>query len=160
MHKIIKTLLALPFLPAEHIPPAFTYLQGKAATDQLNELMRYVETTWINGRIWRPRAWSIYQQSVRTNNDVEGWHNRINRKARRGQLPFYLLIRLLHEESQMVRLQARLLSEGKLSRYQRSKYRTMQGQIFREWEDYSTNQKSAISLLRRCAAIYGPVITA
>ena len=71
MHKIIKMLLALPFLPDEHIPPAFTYLQGKAATDQLNELMRYVETTWINGRIWRPRTWSIYQQSVRTNNDME-----------------------------------------------------------------------------------------
>ena len=72
MHKIIKMLLALPFPPAEHIPPAFTYLQGKAATDQLSELMRYVETAWINGRIWRPRSWSIYQQSVRTNNDVEG----------------------------------------------------------------------------------------
>ena len=26
MHKIIKMLLALPFLPAEHISPAFTYL--------------------------------------------------------------------------------------------------------------------------------------
>ena len=40
----------------------------------------------------------------------------------------------------MMRLQARFFSEGKLSRYQRSKYRTMQGQIFREWEDHSTKQ--------------------
>ena len=78
----------------------------------------------------------------------------------RGQLPLYLLIHLLSEESRMVRIQARLLSEGKLSRYQRKKYRTMQGRIFKVWEEYSApgSQKSATSLLRDCAFLYGPTV--
>ena len=38
---------------------------------------------------------------LRTNNDVEGWHYRLNRRARLSHLPFYVLVRLLWEESQV-----------------------------------------------------------
>jgi hypothetical protein len=48
--------------------------------------------------------WSVFMLSVRTNNDCEGWHRRLNVQARRGTLPFYTLIALLHEEARLVQL--------------------------------------------------------
>ena len=54
-------------------------------------------------------------QSIRTNNDIEGWHHSLNRRAA-GQcsLPVYLFVALLHKEASPVLLQIRLVSERKL----------------------------------------------
>lgn len=53
---------------------------------------------------------------IRTNNDVEGWHCRLNHKAKRASLNMYLLINLLHEESLLVDINLRLQDEGKICR--------------------------------------------
>ena len=37
---------------------------------------KYMEATCAKGRVWTPRDWSVYNMSVRTNNDVESWHTR------------------------------------------------------------------------------------
>ena len=39
--KYMKKLTALPYLPAEHIEPAFHKLAGKATTEKLQELCDY-----------------------------------------------------------------------------------------------------------------------
>ena len=52
---------------------------------------------------------------TRTNNDVEGWHRRINTKAGRTTLQFYLLVPLLHQEADHVDLTAKLLSSDKIN---------------------------------------------
>ena len=43
--------------------------------------------------VFTPRNWWVYKQPIRANNDLEGWHNALNRRAG-GQcsLPLYLLI--------------------------------------------------------------------
>ena len=45
VHKFIRKLLVLPFLPPEHIPAAFQKLQEKATQPQLQELTSYVDDT-------------------------------------------------------------------------------------------------------------------
>ena len=100
----------------------------------------------------------MYGQSVRTNNDVEGWHNRIKCHAKRYHLPFYLLIILLHKESQLINIQAKLLSDAKLKRYQRKKYKQLQSRIFNLWDSYKAGKKTTDNLLSACAALYGPVV--
>jgi hypothetical protein len=40
--------------------------------------------------------WSVFKQALRTNNDVEGWHHKLNIKARKGNLQFYLPITLMY----------------------------------------------------------------
>lgn len=69
-HDFIRKVLALPLLPHEHIPIAFDNLR-ETATAPLQPLMAYVNTTWITGQ-WTPQEWSVYGQSIRTNNDCEG----------------------------------------------------------------------------------------
>ena len=56
----------------------------------------------------------MFARSVRANNDVEGWHYKLNLKARKGQINFYSLITLLYNEARLVTLQVHLLNDGKI----------------------------------------------
>jgi len=119
--------MALPFLPAPEIDPAFQRLRLKATTDALEELVEYISETWISSTVFPRKDWSVYGQAIRTNNNVEGWHNGLNRRASgRSNIPFYLLIPLLKREAELCALQVRLLSERRLQRIQRKKYRKLQ----------------------------------
>ena len=89
----------------------------------IRELTDYINDQWIHSSIFTPERWSIFMKSIRTNNDVEGWHHRLNQSARRAQLPMYSQIQLLFDESTKVSLQVRMLSENKLKRKQKRKYR-------------------------------------
>ena len=112
--------MALPFLPAEKIERRFSHLQRRATTEALKTFSQYVNDNWIISRTFPPATWSVYMEAVRTNNDLEGWHNALNRRAKgRAQLPLYILIQLLHKEAALVSLQIRLVSDRRLRRHQR-----------------------------------------
>ena len=136
--------MALPFLLAAEIDPAFQRLRLKASTASLEELVQYISETWISSTVFPPKDWSVYGQAIRTNNDVEGWHNGLNRRASgRNNIPFYLLKQLLKREAELCAVQVRLVSERKLQRIQRKKYRKLQAQVFELWGQYANNQKTA-----------------
>ena len=101
----------------------------------------------------------MFGQSIRTNNDTEGWHKRLNAKAKKARLPFYCLVELLYNESEMMTVNAHLVCENRLRRYQRSKYKTIQGDIFKAWDEYTEKKISPSQLLTVCANIYGPTET-
>ena len=48
-------------------------------------------------------------RSIRTNNDAEGWHNRLNKSAPHDHRNVYRLVKLLHEEAPLLPLQVRLI---------------------------------------------------
>ena len=92
----------------------FEALRNEASGTPI-DFAEYVSSTWINGSTWAPTDWTCYKQAIRTNNDVEGWHNGLNRRASgRAQLPMYLLIQLLYREAKLTAIQIRLVSERKL----------------------------------------------
>ena len=96
-------------------------------------------------------------QKVRTNNDVEGWHHRINNKAGHGQLQFYLLVDLLHDESKYVQVQKTLVRNDLLSRIQRKEYQRINEQIAKIWDNFNNEDLTSYKLLVACSKIYGPV---
>ena len=147
--------MALPFLPEEEIEPMFQRLQ-RQASEPLQQFTEYVNNTWINGT-WGPSDWTAFKKAIRTNNDVEGWHNALNRRASgRGQLPLYLLIKFLHKEATFTALHIRLVSERKLKRIQRRKYRELQAKLFELWDQYEAKERSAKRLLKACSHLNGP----
>ena len=147
--------MALPFLPEEEIKPMFQRLQRRAS-ESLEEFTTYVSSTWIDGT-WSPADWTAFKKAVRTNNDIEGWHHGLNRRASgRGQLPLYLLIKLLHRKARLTAIQIRLVSEKKLKRIQCRKYRDLQAKIFTYWDQYEANDISAKRLLKSCSHLNGP----
>ena len=46
--------MALPFLPAEHIEPAFRNIEEHASNGTQLELVTYIKDTWILGN-WHPK---------------------------------------------------------------------------------------------------------
>ena len=113
MRKLIRELFALPFLPMEHVRTAFTVLNTLMDVLALTSLMDYVESIWILSCVWSVNSWSIFNQSIRTNNDSEGWYHRLNHRGRGGTPPFYILVPMLHREALLVPLVSRFVSEKK-----------------------------------------------
>ncbi|XP_061185200.1 uncharacterized protein LOC133193259, partial [Saccostrea echinata] len=95
--------------------------------------------------IQTPSSWTVYRMAVRTNNNVEGWHHRISRRAQKSSLPFYVLVILLFKETASIPNQLKMISEGKLRRYQRKTTRLLQCCINQLWDNYNDGSISASS---------------
>lgn len=148
-YKFIRQLLSLPYVPDEHVEGLFLRFYRKAVGSQpLLNLLEYINTTWIRSEIWPPKAWCVFARSVRTNNDVEGWHYRLNLKARKGHINLYSLITLLHKEARLVTLHIQLLNDGKVLRHQKTKYAKLHGQLVKLWDEFSQGHRSAKNLLK------------
>ena len=155
----IRRLMALPFLPHETIAPTFESLKQEATTEPLQQFVSYIEENWIRSTVWPPKCFSVFMQSIRTNNDIEGWHHSLNRRAAgRCGLHFYMFVALLHKEARLASLQVRLVSERKLKRMQRSTYREVQTRLFNLWEAFNKKEKSLKQLLKGCAIVNRPVM--
>ena len=152
-HGYIRQLMSLPYLPCDHIGPIFERLQEKAITKPLQELNGYISTTWFENPLWPTSSWSVFGRVIRTHNDVEGWYRCLNQKAKKGQLPFYLLLHLLHEETKCINLDVRLVLENKLTRREELRYRKVQSKVLSIWDNYTYGKISASQLLNACAKL-------
>ena len=74
VHIFVSKLLALPYLPADHIRPAFNNMIRQTTSIQLQLLINYLTNTCLNNPTWSVQQWSVFRQTVRTNNDVEGFY--------------------------------------------------------------------------------------
>ena len=74
--------MALPVLPVEHIQPAFELIAA-GSPPVFAPFTDYIREQWINGNIFSVSDLSVFMMETRTNNDVEGYHHRINAKAQR-----------------------------------------------------------------------------
>ncbi len=154
VHRYCRRIMSLPFLPAAAIVEAFDRIKIKATDPKLVALVDYVERTWITNSTWPPTVWSAYRRTIRTNNDCESWHARLNRRAVTAQLPFYKLITLLHRESAVVNVGLQLLSEEKLQRHPKRNSAPLQKRLNELWAEYDNKTRTADELLRACARIY------
>ncbi|KRX60090.1 hypothetical protein T09_1225 [Trichinella sp. T9] len=80
-------LLATAFLPPHHIP-AVVELLGRDATGSIAALFNYFRVEWMPPD--RLPMWNVFNVNIRTNNDLEGWHFKMNRLA--GKRKFYFIL--------------------------------------------------------------------
>ncbi|KXJ18324.1 uncharacterized protein LOC110232572 [Exaiptasia diaphana] len=156
----LRNVMALPYIPADDIEEMFNRLHEQAnQNDSLLNLLQYVRKTWIYANRWDPTTWSAYRRNIRTNNDIEGWHNRINQQAsNRHQLPFYELVKLLHKKAKTVDLQVELVSQRKLTRIQRKQYLELQSHIIRLWDRFDNDEIDVYRLLTECSTLAVPSV--
>ena len=74
--------MALPVLPPAFIRPVFDQL-CTITPPILTGFTQYILSNWIEGHVFKSEDISVFGLQTRTNNDVEGYHNRINNKAKR-----------------------------------------------------------------------------
>ena len=148
VNEYITRLMALPFLPTEHVMPAFDCIKQQATTEPLQAVCDYIQSTRMESYTWSVDEWNCFMQPIRTNNDCEGWHRSLN-EGKSGALPppFCLAIIKLHEMTEFTNLYTRLVSSGKMVRRQRRMYRSVQGKIFSRWEKYENRDITTDHLL-------------
>ena len=144
--------MALCCMPSSHIRPLFFHLAQAAESEPFQKLIKYVRDSWIESSTFVPETWSVFGLPFRTNNDVEGWHHRLIRKAK-PQTPFYLLIQVLYEKASDISLNVELLSNKKLQRRLRKKYVELNKKIFKLWKRYSRGDISTKKLLKACSCL-------
>jgi len=86
-----------------------------------------------------------------SNNDVEGWHRRLNIKAARGQLNLYLLIDLLASEASLVDYQVPLMKQSTILRHQRRNSKSATARLFAIWERLVDSKRNLRQTLRAAA---------
>ncbi len=101
------------------------------------------------------KEWSVFMVPIQTNNDVEGWHRRLNGRTH-GRPTLYAFIQMLYKESQYVSVQVWLVSDQKLARYMWWKHQNVQGLLFQLWDEYMQKKRTAWSLSKACARVYSP----
>ena len=133
-----------------------TYSPGRHTSTRRSVYIS-VRDTWIESTVWTPQEWSAFMRAHRTNNDVEGWHRRINLICKDHAAPLYLLIEHLYDEVRLMKTQMAMLSQGKLKRRQRQVYRQLQHRIFSAWDKYNDKTISTNELLKTISHLTQPV---
>ena len=148
--RLIKNIIAAALLPAEHIAETFTILENNHTSSKYKDMFNYLKRTWLV-KPFVPSTWSQFGRATRTNNDVEGWHNRFNHRAFNNTAPtFYRLVEELFKESSVVELTFQLVSLERLTRRQRKETATAQGKLFSLWAQYEQGQLSTEAMLKQC----------
>ncbi|KRY55030.1 hypothetical protein T03_12819 [Trichinella britovi] len=91
----IRILLATAFLPVPQVDTGVSLLEA-GTTGTLAALFQYFRQEWMTDE--RLPLWNVHNVNIRTNNHLEGWHNRLNRKAGKGHNGLYELLQLLIAE--------------------------------------------------------------
>ena len=81
--------------------------------------------------------------------NISGWHRRINGKAAKAGMGFYVLVPLLRKEAEGVTLQMQLVSENLLNKIHRKQYRQIHGRLFDVCYKYDDGDITTLQLLRR-----------
>jgi hypothetical protein len=156
---LCKRAMSLHLLPSTKIRKVFLKLKKKAANLKiglLDKFFNYIDNNWMQPGIWSPEAWSVFFQIIRTNNDAEGWHNKLNKKGKGAGLHFYKLVQMLFLESEFVEVEEAYLKQNQTTRHTRLDQKLMQAKLFRLWENYdeSREKNGSYKLLKRVAVLY------
>ena len=156
---ICQHLMSLPLLPVEKIVAQFERIEAEctAATHnvtQLKSLAAYVRATWISGRLWTHVDWCQHRQNVRTNNDVEGYHNGLNQRAQKGNRPFYGLVGNLKNEAISVGRKIVDIYQGDTTRKRKNEALVRHENLVELWDMLAEERLTAQGLLERASHKY------
>ena len=116
----MRKLMALCYIPAIHIRPLFQKLSQEARSPSMQSLIDHMRDTWVETSTFKPESWSVFGLPFRTNNDVEGWHHRMNKRAQPNTL-FYLMVQFFDNEATDIPMNIELLNTKKIKRRLRKK---------------------------------------
>jgi hypothetical protein len=127
----------------------------------LDKFFTYVDNTWMQPGIWSPEACSVFFQLIRTNNDAEGWHNKLKKKGKGAGLHFYKLVQMLFLESEFFEVEEAYLKQHQTTRTTRLDNKLIQAQLYKLWESYEKKRgkNGSYELLKKVALLYTKDVT-
>ena len=158
LYDFCKRLMALPFLPARNIPFVFRRMDQEPCCPQIRQLLEYVASQWIYSNVFPVECWTVFERSFRTNNDVEGWHHKLNEAARGAGLNLYVLIQLLYDEARDVVYTCEQVQNDEIKRRRRKVYVDLHEKILALWQQFNAGEITAQQLLKQCSYLNGPIV--
>ena len=149
--RFCQKLMGLVYLPAVTINARFTALAQSAEEGSLIELCTYFKATWIESSNWPIEEISQFGEPIRTINDVECWHFRLNKLANRPKIQFYLLLQLLKSEADAVDINMALIGTGSIIKLQRKCTKMHQQRLIKAWQAYTDGFITVENLHSTCA---------
>ncbi|KRY66343.1 hypothetical protein T4A_7542 [Trichinella pseudospiralis] len=104
----VKMLMALA-LPVNLALAGFEILNGRKL-GLVEALFEYFQREWPPAT--KIPLWIVHGVIVRTNNHLEGWHSRMNKRARKHHLGFYQFLQLIIDEHSKTGMVVRQMDEG------------------------------------------------
>lgn len=144
--------MSLHLMPHEKIEKRFKSIQ-RTCRGKMKKFCSYIDRNWIKSNTWPPVNWSVFRQDDRTNNDVEGWHNRIN-EGKNGAFNLFHLIDQLHYEATLISLQAKLMERGENLRRRNKACQQLQDDLVALWDQYTNDDLPSKLLLEKVATLY------
>ncbi|KRX63892.1 PiggyBac transposable element-derived protein 3, partial [Trichinella sp. T9] len=108
-NKKVKMLMALAFLPVHLVSAGFEII-NVGTSSELEALFQYFQQEWLSAT--KIKLWNVHGVSVRTNNHLEGWHSRMNKRARKHHLGFYQFLQLILDEQGKTETVVRQIDDG------------------------------------------------
>ena len=144
-------LFVLPLLPQRDMIKSFEEMEMNA-DPRLTDLMQYMRSTWFNSSVWKPANLCSYQRLVRTNNDVEGYHRRLNQRCVTAHPSIYKLLEVIHSEARLVELTAKLISSNAVGMTRSKKTTEKQARLTSLWDRYASDDMSVSDFLAEASA--------
>ncbi|CAM4809277.1 unnamed protein product [Rotaria magnacalcarata] len=99
-----RKLMALALLPIDQIETSFYNLRTKssaAVKQELHQLFLYFDHQWIANVPMK--MWSVHGYQHRTNNNCEGFHNRLNQRILKAHPNMWTFIKCIQNEENRFR---------------------------------------------------------
>lgn len=93
--RIIGLTAALPLLPEEEMEHGWEYVKAESQDLGMQKFINYIERFWLKKQI--RKMLSVYGLRHRTNNAMEGWHSKINKRVTKGSITIPRLLNLLRQ---------------------------------------------------------------
>lgn len=156
----INKVLALPFLPCDHIESAYKQLcDSTKGHKKFESLMEYIDNTWISSSLWITSSWNVFKLPIRTCSDIEGWQHHLNEQLHQVNPVVYNVIWLLLQEAETIPPDSEAASEDELKLHQQKRDTGFRSKIFSLWDSYLTETISSSDFLKKCGSLYSPEIT-
>ena len=139
-HQIyIRKLLALDFVLIELISLTFQGLRNDGAVE-LQTLFDYFEHYWIE--VVDHKLWNMYGVQRRTNNNLEGWHLRLNRSVGKAHANIYEFVsKLIREQGCTETLLAQVAAGNIKPHSNNLKYKNINVKIKHLTDDYTLGER-------------------
>ncbi|KRY12864.1 hypothetical protein T12_11089 [Trichinella patagoniensis] len=96
-------------LPVNRVLAGFEII-NVGMSGQVEALFQYFQQEWLPAA--KIPLWTVYGVPVRTNNHLEGWHSRMNKRARKHHLGFYQFLKLILDEQGKTETVVRQIDDG------------------------------------------------
>ena len=153
---LIKHAAALAYLPSANVRLAWSTIRlnlsdGSAPAE---DFVKYFTSSWTKD--FPVVMWNHFQsEEDRTNNRLEGWHNRLNRLAGRDHPNLFQLITLLQKEEAVTEFKILQLQAGGPEMQKRAKWQRMDKRIKRLQEKFVAGQLSIADFMESVSVLCG-----